>query len=156
MGQPLVGLKVVEYAPEVGRSGLQPRVRRAPPSLLSCGLLLFLFDFHLRTAGLRRSLRLSEWLGGARPTAQRDEALVVQTVRRVAEAAAFYPGRAECLEQSLALAVLLRRRGIPAQLRLGVRPYPFMAHAWVEYDGRPINEREELVGTLAPFPSLGG
>jgi hypothetical protein len=82
--------------------------------------------------------------------------LVRQTADRVAQAGAFYPGRAECLEQSLVLLILLRRRGLPAQLRLGVQNFPFSAHAWVELDGRPVNEREELVTQMTTFPSIGG
>jgi transglutaminase-like putative cysteine protease len=66
-------------------------------------------------------------------------------------AAVFYPGRARCLEQSLALYVLLRRRGVPVRLRLGVQPYPFNAHAWVELNGAPLNERVETVRQFVPF-----
>jgi hypothetical protein len=74
----------------------------------------------------------------------------------VAIAAAFYPGRAQCLEQSLALFLLLRRRAMPVELRIGVQPFPFTAHAWVEHNGRPVNEQEDFVTRLAPFPSIGG
>ena len=69
-------------------------------------------------------------------------------------AALFYPGRARCLEQSLALYVLLRRRGVPAELKLGVQPYPFNAHAWVELNGSPLNERLETVRQFVPLPGL--
>jgi hypothetical protein len=44
-----------------------------------------------------------------------------------------------CLIRSLVLLRLLGRRGIPARLVIGVRAGGgFGAHAWVEYDGRPI------------------
>jgi transglutaminase-like putative cysteine protease len=75
--------------------------------------------------------------------------------RAVSLAAAFYPRRAQCLEQSLTLYVLLRRRGVPADLKLGVRPRPFYAHAWVEVRGRALGEAADLPMNLVAFPSLG-
>ncbi|MGH9690435.1 MAG: lasso peptide biosynthesis B2 protein [Candidatus Acidiferrales bacterium] len=50
--------------------------------------------------------------------------------------------RANCLERSLALWWLLRRRGIPAELRIGGRKEndQFEAHAWVEWNGAVLSE----------------
>jgi hypothetical protein len=73
--------------------------------------------------------------------------------RRVATAAAFYPGRALCLEQSMALYYCLLRLGIRASFRIGVQPVGFAAHAWVEYRGIPILE-SEIVHTVHAFPEL--
>lgn len=71
--------------------------------------------------------------------------------RLVAMAACRGPYRATCLRQSLALWWLLRRRGIPAELRIGVRKDgdALLAHAWVEQEGAPLGQ-----GPLghAPFP----
>ena len=67
-------------------------------------------------------------------------------------AGALYPGRALCLEQSLALYYLLRRRGVPVRYCQGVQPYPFEAHAWVEYGGTPINDVIDHVTLFARFP----
>jgi transglutaminase-like putative cysteine protease len=71
---------------------------------------------------------------------------------RVAMAAAFYPGRALCLEQSLALYLLLRRRGVAVRYRQGVQSHPFQAHAWVEYRGEVINDVAEHTERFTPFP----
>ncbi len=62
--------------------------------------------------------------------------------------------RANCLDRSLALWCLLRRRGIPAELRLGARPIAggIRAHAWIELDGRVVNDLEEICRQFAPFP----
>lgn len=133
---------------------------RGTPHVVTCTVLLGAADLSLKVLGLRRSVRLARRLAGSASeasdasTAERGE--VMGIARTVATAAAFYPGRAQCLEQSLALFLLLRRRGIGADLRIGVQPFPFSAHAWVEHAGRPINEREDYVTRLAPFPSLGG
>jgi hypothetical protein len=118
--------------------------------------LLALFDGLLRLRGLEPSLRLARRLGA---TAARDgwsDSDTETVAHGVALAAAFYPRRALCLEQSLALFVALRRDGAPAVLRIGVRPIPFVAHAWVEIGGRPVNELPDFIAQLAPFPGLGG
>jgi hypothetical protein len=134
----------------------RPAVHARAPRALACAATLALLRLALRTAGLKRTVAAARRLGGDRaPIGSDPEELVRTTTRRIAAAAAFFPGRAECLEQSLALFVLLRRRGVPVELRIGVQRYPFLAHAWVEHEGRPINEREEFVAQLTPFPSVG-
>jgi hypothetical protein len=129
-----------------------------PPTMLVCGLMLLLADVTLRILGLRRSLVLARRFAGRGRGGEPANArtVVAETARRVAIVAAFYPRRALCLEQSIALHFLLRRRRVTADLRVGVQPFPFAAHAWVEHHGRPVNEREDFVTRLATFPTLGG
>lgn len=73
--------------------------------------------------------------------------------RAVAMAAALYPGRALCLEQSLVLYYLLRRRGVAVTYCQGVIPQPFEAHAWVEYQGDVINDITEHAQLYSRLPS---
>jgi len=40
-----------------------------------------------------------------------------------------------------ALACLLKRYGVPAQMIIGAQQVPFKAHAWVEVDGRVVNDK---------------
>lgn len=51
--------------------------------------------------------------------------------------------RANCLHQSLALCRILREKGLPARLRIGVRrnAQAFQAHAWVELEGTPLGQQ---------------
>ena len=128
----------------------------APPRTAACALLLIGVAAALRVLKLRRTIALAYRLAGPVDARRADDALVRRTAKQVVRAAAFFPARAECLEQSIVLLVLLRRRGFAAELRLGVQPMPFTAHAWVELHGRPVNEVEDFVARLAPFPSLGG
>jgi len=69
--------------------------------------------------------------GDAKTGAGRDIA------RMAAAAARYLPFRTNCLEQSLVLWWLLRRQGIPADLKIGARKEAdkFEAHAWVEFEG---------------------
>jgi len=61
--------------------------------------------------------------------------------------------RGNCVVRSLALLWLLRRRGVAAALRIGVRlaGATLFAHAWVEVDGRPINDRADIGQYYLPF-----
>jgi hypothetical protein len=79
-------------------------------------------------------------------------ALIAAADRTVALAAGFFPGRAACLEQSLALYYVLRRRGIAATFRVGVTAQPFLSHAWVEYRGHPVNDTAERVRWFTLLP----
>ncbi|HEU5409259.1 MAG TPA: lasso peptide biosynthesis B2 protein [Nitrospira sp.] len=46
-----------------------------------------------------------------------------------------------CLQRSAATTCLLRRYGINAVMVIGAQPMPFKAHAWVEVDGRVVNDK---------------
>lgn len=49
--------------------------------------------------------------------------------------------KVSCLHRSAAGACLLRRRGIAAQLVIGAELMPFRAHAWIEVEGRVVNDK---------------
>jgi hypothetical protein len=56
-------------------------------------------------------------------------------------ASIWYWKEALCLQRSAATACLLRKYGVPAQLVIGAQQLPFKAHAWVEVDGRVVNDK---------------
>lgn len=59
--------------------------------------------------------------------------------RAVGRTLRLLPTDSRCLIQSLVVTRMLARRSIPSTLVIGVRMEPkFEAHAWVEYEGRPI------------------
>lgn len=53
----------------------------------------------------------------------------------------WYWKEALCLQRSAAIACLLRRYGVPARLVIGAHQLPFKAHAWVEVEGRVVNDK---------------
>jgi hypothetical protein len=55
-------------------------------------------------------------------------------------ACCFYWKRVLCLQRSTCATRLLRAYGIRARLVIGYRPRPFFSHAWVEVDGRVVND----------------
>ena len=126
-----------------------------PPSVGRCLLALLATRAYLKGRGFGRSVARARKLAERGRGAGMGAAEVERTAYRVAVAGAFFPGRAVCLEQSLALYVLLRRRGVPAELRLGVQPRPFYAHAWVEVGGEPVNEDREVVAKFRTLVEPG-
>lgn len=73
--------------------------------------------------------------------------------RLVNAAANHGPVHAACLARSLTLWWLLRHRGIASDLRIGVAKDggDFAAHAWVEYEGIPINDHPKNLEHFAAF-----
>jgi len=45
-----------------------------------------------------------------------------------------------CLQRSVAMARLYRRHGLDAEVVIGYRAQPFLSHAWVEINGRIVND----------------
>jgi hypothetical protein len=56
------------------------------------------------------------------------------------------PVRPSCLKKSLVLLRVARRRGLPAELRIGVTKSggELLAHAWIECAGRPLFPGDEV------------
>jgi hypothetical protein len=98
----------------------------------------------LRLLGFNRARRIAEFQLPSDSTAIDQTAM--ERAQRYAQltsiAARHGLYKANCLHQSLALCWLLRKQGLPAQIRIGVKPntQPFLAHAWVELSGVPLGQ----------------
>lgn len=84
--------------------------------------------------------RLCAWLRGYGPARRASSITPADVVWSVDEACVWYVKRAACLQRSTVAAWLLRRQGFAAQMVIGCRPLPFESHAWVELDGRVVND----------------
>lgn len=110
------------------------------------------FWLGLHVLGLRR---FQAWLQRDNPAIENslslDEIIRIGTLVNIA--ALHVPFPATCLTRSLLLGWILRRRGVASQLRMGVRLTHGVldAHAWVEHEGRPINDTQENVERFAAF-----
>ncbi len=131
--------------------GLLPNIR--VPSVMTSGFMILALKVSLRLRGYKRTI---EWI---RRRVERvpvranvDPAVVKAAEWWVAMAAAFYPGRAECLERSLVLYYVLRRQGVAVKYCHGVQPSPLAAHAWVEYQGEVVNDVPEHVDEFSRLP----
>ena len=97
---------------------------------------LVAFDLR-RPAGFAR---LCASLGSTRRAARRLAADPRDIVWAVDEACVWYVKRVACLQRSFVATQLLRRHGFAAEMVIGCRPLPFESHAWVEIDGRVVND----------------
>ena len=123
------------------------------PSVLRSGFMIAALKISLRTRGFARTLAwIRRRVEGVTPVAEVDQALVRAAEWSVAMAAAFYPGRAQCLERSLVLYYILRRQRVPVRYCHGVQPWPLTSHAWIEYRGEVINDVPERVKEFSRFP----
>ena len=56
------------------------------------------------------------------------------------------------------ISFLLRERGVPADLRIGVsKEAPdeaLLFHAWVEVEGQVVNDSTDVADRFAPFPGF--
>lgn len=59
-----------------------------------------------------------------------------------------------CLQSAIVTTRLLRRRGLAAEVVIGCRPEPFFSHAWVELDGRVVNDSPVYRQQLPPLARL--
>lgn len=71
----------------------------------------------------------------------------------VEEACLWYPKRSMCLQRSAVTTCILRSYGVAARMVIGIRPMPFMAHAWVEVDGAVLNDRAGVKKFYQPMVS---
>lgn len=115
-------------------------------------LLLPLFWIGLRVLGLSR---FWVWLTRSpivvRASRSSEELAAIGALVNIAGNHVPFPST--CLTRSLLLNWLLRCRGVESELRIGVRlnDGTFEAHAWVEHEGKPLNEAQDIVARFAAF-----
>lgn len=113
------------------------------------GLRLFGFR-HWNNLVARFATTTSENLRARGPSAV-DSAQAITRLEGSAARSLFF--RTNCLEQSLVLGWLLRRRGMDAEIRIGARKEAgrFEAHAWVELNGMVLSDSGEGHLHFSPF-----
>ena len=102
-------------------------------------LLLLYFDWLMHFRGFQRVHAV------VRERKFRPAAKVQESDRELSHAVdlacVFYFKRVLCLQRSAATAVLLRDRGWNAEMVIGAQLLPFQSHAWVEINGRVVNDK---------------
>ena len=107
--------------------------------LVESWLLLLYFDCIMRFGDFKRLHKMVR-NQKVTPSVKSGET-IKQLCDAVDWACVFYFRRVLCLQRSAATAVLLRRHGQNAQMVLGVQLLPFLSHAWVEVEGRVVNDK---------------
>jgi hypothetical protein len=121
-------------------------------------VLLLIVQIGLRTLSFSR-LRRFLGLEHAKPLeSETDDSATADRIRRlVSMAARNHVVSMTCLPRALALEWLLRRRGISAELRIGVQRGDdgVVAHAWVECQGRAVGEPGDVEERYSPLLRVG-
>lgn len=124
---------------------------------LESPLVLTLTWLGLRSLGFRRWQKLLSRLTPAAPgSVEISESLLdrCRAMARVEQSVARrLPFQSNCLDQSMALWWMLRRRGVAAEMHIGGRKGAanFEAHAWVEAGGNALLDGGEGHTQFAPF-----
>jgi hypothetical protein len=105
------------------------------------------------TVGVRRTREALERVPLAGGRREQVSTVLGSAVRlqRIAQRTVGFEGT--CLARSMALWAILRRRRIATELRIGVRKVAdrIEGHAWLEFDGIPINENSAITATYQVF-----
>jgi hypothetical protein len=100
---------------------------------------LILFDFYLARGNFEA---LYDKVRNCPVAAHTHEANDIERVNYAIDMACiWYWKEALCLQRSAATACLLKKYGVSAQMVIGAQQMPFKAHAWVEVDGRVVNDK---------------
>ena len=92
-----------------------------------------------------------------RPESDASRAALSQTLRGAEAFFRDWPFKASCLERSLALLWMLRRRGYPVRLKIGLskKSSGLEAHAWLELGGVVLNDEPGIACRYAASLSPG-
>ncbi len=123
------------------------RARRQPRTWLGAGEAAVYFAFSQLGFLLPSGFLVSRWVAHAleAPSSARHDAAEARRLARITRAVALrWPLESRCLQRSLVLCWMLRRRGLGGRMQIGVRRTAdgVSAHAWVADDGVIINDDE--------------
>lgn len=141
---------------------LTNRFRISQPSKISvvtAFITLAIVKLSLASIGLHRTLNfIRKSKNKMNPSGRMDgserERVAMNYATAIGHAATYLPGRVECLESAITLAILLSQSSIDNDFKIGVQKYDFLAHAWVEVDGIVIGDEQQLTQRLAPILSI--
>ena len=111
---------------------------------------LIKINVYIKALGFHRAIQLIK--DACKPEVEYvipSEKELEQLTNVVNKACLFYPSRTKCLEWAMTFVLMALRRNWKCNLEIGVQNYPFMAHAWVECDGKTVMDSQEFRTELA-------
>lgn len=103
-------------------------------------VLTGIVELCLRVFGFKRSWNMMLWCVPIVPGEREKREIIREHLLAMKHAKKKKLVLGKCLARSIVLWWQLRRRGLNANIVIGVKnKIDFRAHAWVEYDGEPLN-----------------
>jgi len=132
--------------------------RREKYCFCEAGILLLLSNLSIKIIPFRRIYRFLHANWNSRTHVVLDGTENIKLVMlSLSRAANLLPWKSRCLSQSIAAFVMLRRRGIPAVMFVGVKSLEdssLLAHAWV-HTGHEVTIENSEIATYTPLVSVG-
>lgn len=129
-------------------------------SVLRAFMTLLQVNFYIKFRGLHATIQLikKSRKNQSNYIIPQDEELR-DLANIVNKACLIHPTRIKCLEWAMTYVLLALKRKWKCNLEIGVQNYPFLAHAWVECDGKVLMDSQDLREGLAiilnePFRKL--
>ena len=119
-------------------------------------VLTILTETTLRFTSLKTTERLLSFFRKNVPAPDHHETTVIldkyATLFNQMNQLTFLKGR--CLSQSLVMRLLLNRKGISAELKIGLSQHKgtFDSHAWLEKDGMLLNDHPSVIANYSVLP----
>jgi hypothetical protein len=111
--------------------------------VVSAFLGLTLFDLVLSCFSMKTMCRtVKSWR--VRKSSREQIEIISEVCNAVQKACVWFPHKAVCLQRSAVTSCMLRSYGIDAKMVVGVRPMPFLAHAWTEVNDAVVNDRPQV------------
>ena len=140
------------------RSALSALTRLSPGEwvvLVQAMVAIPIVTLMLKRRGLQRTQRFLTRLSGRAPKPTQGAEEAQRWSRMVGIAGAYGIYRPNCLQRSLVLWTILRRRRFDPDLRIGVAPpndgEGLRFHAWIEVGEEVVNDRPDIAAEFRPF-----
>lgn len=77
--------------------------------------------------------------------------VVSELIHELNTACLYFPANTKCLEWAITYMFLAYKLNIDCKLIIGVQTQPFVAHAWVEYNGVPFSDSSHIANEVVPI-----
>lgn len=122
---------------------------------LKIGLLVPLTEIGIRTFGFKRTVRFLEYFAREKKKpSERPQVLINRHSNYLYLFKKNFPFFGKCLAHSLSLWFILKKKGVSTDLRFGMKKQEggLLAHAWLEFEGKPLASKSELEEDYTFFP----
>jgi len=118
--------------------------------------MLIVLDVFLELLGFgpvrKAVLPVAKWIAKVRWRPKEPEQAAADVARAVDRAHRWYlRTKKDCLPRAMTVFVLLSLCGLSPTFIIGIKQFPFGAHSWVEWNGRPV---QESLDKILPFKPI--